>query len=67
MEPDPRGARLACYITTAAEFDGSLSGAKVSEAVSWGKVKERAKKASLYADVTAVLPFIVSYALTKRK
>ncbi|MDA4123833.1 MAG: deoxyhypusine synthase [Thaumarchaeota archaeon] len=60
------GLDYACYITTASEFDGSLSGAQVREAVSWGKVKERAKRSNLYADVTAVLPFLVSYLLTKR-
>ncbi|MDE1852705.1 MAG: deoxyhypusine synthase [Thaumarchaeota archaeon] len=61
------GLDWACYITTASEFDGSLSGAHVREAVSWGKVKEKAKQASLYAEVTTVLPFIVSYVLAKRK
>ena len=60
------GLDWACYVTTASEFDGSLSGAQVREAVSWGKVKEKAKQASLYAEVTTVLPFIVSYAMTKR-
>jgi deoxyhypusine synthase len=60
------GLDWACYITTASEFDGSLSGAHLREAVSWGKVKEKAKQASLYAEVTTVLPFIVSYVMTKR-
>ncbi|MDA4122965.1 MAG: deoxyhypusine synthase [Thaumarchaeota archaeon] len=59
------GLDYACYITTAVEYDGSLSGAQVREAVSWGKVKPRAKKANLYADATTVLPMIASYALTK--
>ena len=59
------GLDWACYITTASEFDGSLSGAQLREAVSWGKVKENARQASLYAEVTTVLPLIVSYALTK--
>lgn len=57
----------ACYITTASEFDGSLSGALVKEAVSWGKVKEEAKTSQLIAEVTTVLPFITSYLLTKSK
>ena len=61
------GLDWACYITTASEFDGSLSGAHVREAVSWGKVKENARQASLYAEVTTVLPFIVSYAIARRK
>jgi deoxyhypusine synthase len=59
------GLDYACYITTAVEWDGSLSGAQVKEAVSWGKVRERAKKTTLYADATTVLPLIATYALTK--
>ena len=31
------GLDYALYITTASEFDGSLSGAQVREAISWGK------------------------------
>jgi len=61
------GLDWACYITTAPEFDGSLSGARLKEAVSSGKVKAEARQASLYAEVTTVLPFIVSYVLAKRK
>jgi len=60
------GLDWACYVTTASEFDGSLSGAHVREAISWGKVKEGARVASLYAEVTTVLPLIASYVLTKR-
>lgn len=60
------GLDWASYITTASEFDGSLSGARLKEAISWGKVKEEAHQASLYAEVTTVLPFIVSYVLAKR-
>jgi len=60
------GLDWASYITTASEFDGSLSGARLKEAISWGKVKEGAHQASLYAEVTTVLPFIVSYVLAKR-
>ena len=60
------GLDWASYITTASEFDGSLSGARLKEAISWGKVKEEAHQASLYAEITTVLPFIVSYVLAKR-
>jgi len=60
------GLDYACYITTAAEYDGSLSGAQVREAISWGKVRAKAKKVNLYADATTVLPLLVSYALTMR-
>ncbi|MDG6902210.1 MAG: deoxyhypusine synthase [Nitrososphaerota archaeon] len=61
------GLDWACYITTAPEFDGSLSGARLREAISWGKVKVQARQASMYAEVTTVLPLIASYVLTKRK
>ena len=33
------GADFAVYINTAQEFDGSDSGARPDEAVSWGKIK----------------------------
>ncbi len=61
------GLDYACYITTAVEYDGSLSGAQVREAISWGKVRAKAKKVNLYADATTVLPLIVSYALTMKR
>jgi deoxyhypusine synthase len=59
------GLDYACYVTTADEYDGSLSGAQVREAVSWGKVKEKAKQVTLKGEVTTLLPFLASYALAK--
>jgi len=61
------GLDYACYITTAVEYDGSLSGAQVREAISWGKVRAKAKKVNLYADATTVLPMLVSYVLTTKE
>lgn len=61
------GLDYACYITTATEYDGSLSGAQVKEAVSWGKVRPRARKATLIADATTALPLVATYAMTRRK
>ncbi len=61
------GLDYACYVTTAVEYDGSLSGAQVREAVSWGKVKERARQTTLYSDATIALPLIATYTLTKLK
>jgi len=61
------GLDYACYVTTAAEYDGSLSGAQVREAVSWGKVRPTASQVTTYAEVTTVLPMLVSYVLAKRK
>ena len=59
------GLDYAFYITTAQEFDGSLSGALVREAISWGKVTQKARQATLHAEVTTILPFIYSALLSK--
>ena len=50
------GLDYAVYITTAPEWDGSLSGARMREAVSWGKVKEKAKYVTVEGDATVLLP-----------
>jgi deoxyhypusine synthase len=52
------GLDYAVYITTAVEYDGSLSGARVREAVSWGKVKETARKVTVEGDGSLVLPLL---------
>jgi deoxyhypusine synthase len=52
------GLDFAVYITTAQEFDGSLSGALVREAISWGKVTQNAKQTTIHAELTTVLPFL---------
>ena len=59
------GLDYAVYITTAQEFDGSLSGALVREAISWGKVAQNAKQTTIHAEITTVLPFLYSALLSK--
>jgi len=54
------GLDHAIYLTTAQEFDGSLSGAQVREAVSWGKIKETADNVTVEGDATISLPIIVA-------
>ena len=61
------GLDYAFYITTAQEFDGSLSGALVKEAISWGKVTQQAKQTTLHAEVTTILPFIYAGLVSKLK
>jgi deoxyhypusine synthase len=61
------GLDYAFYITTAQEFDGSLSGALVEEAISWGKVTQEAKQTTLHAEVTTILPFIYAALISKLK
>ena len=54
------GLDYAVYITTANEWDGSLSGAEVKEAISWNKVKMEAKQVTIHGEITTLLPFIYS-------
>jgi deoxyhypusine synthase len=59
------GLDYAVYLTTAQEYDGSLSGAQVREAVSWGKVKEGAAQITVEGDATITLPIIVASLLDR--
>ncbi len=59
------GLDAALYITTAVEWDGSLSGARTREAISWGKLKPRARHATVEGDVTVLLPLMVGAALER--
>jgi deoxyhypusine synthase len=57
----------AVYLTTAEEHDGSLSGARLREAVSWGKVHAKAKFITVEGDATITLPMLTGYLIDKRK
>jgi len=62
------GLDYAVYVTTALEYDGSLSGARPREAISWGKIKPRARKTIVYGDATLILPLLyigMKYYLSK--
>jgi len=59
------GLDYAVYITTAMEQDGSLSGARVREAVSWGKVQEKADYVTVDGDATILLPFLIKAVMQK--
>lgn len=60
------GLDYAVYVTTATEYDGSLSGAQLREAISWSKVKPKAKQVTIIGDATIILPILASSALRKR-
>lgn len=60
------GLDYAVYISTADEWDGSLSGARPREAVSWGKISSKAKRIMVEGDASIILPIIVS-SLIERK
>lgn len=59
------GLDYALYVSTADEWDGSLSGARPREAVSWGKISERAKKTMIEGDASVILPILVSALITR--
>jgi len=54
------GLDYAVYITTGNEWDGSLTGAPLREAISWGKLKPSARKVTIYGDATIILPILLS-------
>jgi deoxyhypusine synthase len=54
------GLDYVVYISTADEWDGSLSGARPREAVSWGKISEKAKRIMIEGDATVIMPIIAS-------
>jgi deoxyhypusine synthase len=52
------GLDYAVYLTSSPEWDGSLSGALVEEAVSWGKITAKASRITIHGEATTLLPFI---------
>jgi deoxyhypusine synthase len=59
------GADFAVLLNTAQEFDGSDSGAKPDEAISWGKIKPDAKPVKVCGDATILFPLLVSQTFAK--
>ena len=51
---------LAIQLTTDTPENGGLSGATLSEAVSWGKISEHAEFVTVYGDATITLPMMVA-------
>lgn len=52
------GLDSAVYITTAPEHDGSLSGARLKEAISWGKMRPEAPHICVEGDASVLLPLL---------
>lgn len=61
------GLDYAVYITTAQEFDGSLSGARLREGISWGKLQEDAREVTIDGDATVILPLMIAAVLERLK
>ena len=60
-----KGLDYAVYVSTAVEWDGSASGARPREAVSWGKIKPEAKFSHIDGDATVILPIIYTSLLQR--
>lgn len=54
------GLNYAVYLTSAVEWDGSLSGARPKEAISWKKIDEQADKVFIWGEASSILPFMVT-------
>jgi deoxyhypusine synthase len=52
------GLDYAVYLSTGTEGDGSLSGARPREAVSWNKLKDEANSAFVEGDATLTFPLL---------
>jgi len=73
----PKNFALQSMLVTSNSFDlavqltadhpewGGLSGATLSEAVSWGKIAPKARWATVYGDATINFPLIVAATLTR--
>ena len=61
----PKSFDLAIQLTTDRPEPGGLSGASLSEAVSWGKIAPEARKVTVYGDATINFPLMVASTLTR--
>lgn len=61
------GLDYAVYISTAVEWDGSLSGARPREAVSWGKINRKANKIMIEGDASIILPIMVGALINRSR
>jgi len=60
-----KGVDLAVQITMDRPEAGGLSGAYLEEAISWGKIRRRAKYVTVIGDATVCFPLIVASALER--
>ncbi len=63
----PNSFQLAIQLTTDTPEAGGLSGATLSEAVSWGKISAGARYMTVYGDATINFPLLVAATLGRLK
>merc|ERR1712142_1454758 len=54
------GADYSLFVNAANEFDGSDSGARPDEAISWGKIRKEATPVKIYGETTLIFPLLVA-------
>lgn len=60
------GANFSVFLNTASEYDGSDSGARPDEAISWGKIKKDATPVKIYGEASFVFPLLVSETFARK-
>ncbi|MFX0104833.1 MAG: deoxyhypusine synthase family protein, partial [Candidatus Hodarchaeota archaeon] len=63
----PNSATYAIQITMDRPEPGGASGATLREAISWGKINEKAKFSTIISDATIVLPLILWFLKKSRE
>ena len=63
----PNSFQLAVQLTTDTPEAGGLSGATLSEAISWGKISADARSMTVYGDATITFPLMVAATLGRLK
>jgi deoxyhypusine synthase len=61
----PKSFDLAIQLTTDTPENGGLSGATLSEAISWGKLSPDARYVTVYGDATITFPLMVAATLSR--
>jgi deoxyhypusine synthase len=61
----PKSFDLAIQLTTDTPEAGGLSGATLSEAISWGKLSSTARYVTVYGDATINFPLLVAATISK--
>ncbi|MHA1231721.1 MAG: deoxyhypusine synthase [Candidatus Helarchaeota archaeon] len=67
MQVTGKGLDYAIQITMDRPEPGGVSGASLTEAVSWNKVDKNAKKVDVICDITIALPLILASLMTRLK
>jgi deoxyhypusine synthase len=60
------GLNYCVFVNTGQEFEGSDSGAKPDEAVSWAKIRPEATPVKIYGEASLIFPFLVHETFAKK-